>query len=61
MEHQRKAAVKRFPAYAGAILIPAERRRSGGAVVRPSIGRPGGPELIYNRYYAYILVDMNKS
>ena len=50
-----------FPAYAGAILIRAERRRSCGAVVRPSIGRPGGPELIYNRYYAYILVDMNKS
>ena len=50
-----------FPAYAGVFLIPAERRRSCGAVVRPSIGRPGGPELIYNRCYAYILVNMNKS
>lgn len=50
-----------FPAYAGVFLIPAERRRSCGAVVHPSIGRPGGPELIYNRYHAYILLNMNKS
>ena len=50
-----------FPAYAGAILIPAERRRSCGVDVHPSIGRPGGPELIYNRRYAYILVNTNKS
>ena len=50
-----------FPAYAGVFLIPAERRRSCGAVVHPSIGRPGGPELIYNRNYAYILLNMNKS
>ena len=50
-----------FPAYAGAILIPAECRRSCGAVVHLSIGRPGGPELIYNWYYAYILVNENKS
>ena len=50
-----------FPAYAGVFLIPAELRRSCGAVVHPSIGRPGGPELIYNRNYAYILLNMNKS
>ena len=50
-----------FPAYAGAILIPAECRRSCGAVVHPSTGRPGGPELIHNRHYAYILVNTNKS
>lgn len=50
-----------FPAYAGVFLIPAERRRSCGAVVHPSIGRPGGPELIHNRKYAYILLNMNKS
>ena len=50
-----------FPAYAGAILIPAERRRSCGVVMHPSIGRPGGPELIYNQYYAYILANANKS
>ena len=50
-----------FPAYAGVFLIPAECRRSCGAVVHPSIGKPGGPELIYNRYYAYILVNANKS
>lgn len=50
-----------FPAYAGVFLIPAECRRSCGAVVHLSIGRPGGPELIYNWYYAYILVNANKS
>ena len=49
-----------FPAYAGVFLVPAERRRSCGAVVHPSTGRPGGPELIYNRYYAYILENANK-
>ena len=55
------AAVSLFLAYAGVFLIPAERRRSCGTVVHPSIGRPGGPELIHNRRYAYIPVNANKS